>query len=273
MFEMKALPENKKTEQFFKEIPERTIAFKKAVGYYATLHLLEEIKKNIKPSNETKDYIDSLQQVLISQSDTKEFLFAVTINKKARKVKKLDVNKSIIEIKAIRRMGKADPKAATLEKFNPWTLDTIPFLPDKKSANIITTKSSSSYVNKVSKLRNKDKPTWKKELIRIGVPEKTFSNKLEISPNSSKAIPNVALEGLRMEFGLDGNESSSHWKRALSELASSGLMSIMQDKKLDRILNDATYSEWKNIPNAKSRITMREARDFESFMKQLNIVQ
>ena len=82
------------------------------------------------------------------------------------------------------------------------------------------------------------------------------------------------LEAQRLEFGLDGNQNGSHWRLAIDKLVSSNLIGIMQDKKLDKILNDPSYSEWRNFtPKIAMRITPQEARNFVTFQKKLGIIQ
>lgn len=273
MFGIKILSETNKTMDLLKDIPNRTTYFKKAILFYASQKLKELVVSNIVPSKDTNDYIESIQQAFISTANNKESSYAVMVNPKARKIKKVQTDRTLLYIKPIKKAGKSDPKVLILERFGPWTLDTLPFMPDKRIADIVTKKVNENDVRKISQARTKDAPIWKRELQKVGAKLPSDSNKL-VSINSRKSIPDVAFESLRMEFGLDGNESSSHWRRAVSELVSSALLSIMQSKKLDRFLNDSDFKDYKTmIPGVPFRITPSEARSLAVFQRKLGIIQ
>lgn len=273
MFKAVPDPKNEITWKWLNSLKDRTLKYQKSLLYYSSLYLKDQVKSYITPSLDTKDYIEGIQQAVVTLQNIKDSMYAVVLNPRLSRVKKLNPQKSLIIIRAKRRLGKPDPKAFVLEKYSPWTMDTIPFMPDKRNADIINKNTSEVECLRISSERKKDALYWKRELIKLGAILPKDATKLDIS-KSVKSSSDMAYEAYRMEFGLDGKKSGSHWRRGVSDLISMGIPSIIKQKNLVRILSDPNYIDWKKeLPQVRVRVTPSEARAFSVFQKKLGIIQ
>lgn len=166
----------------------------------------------------------------------------------------------------------AVPEATSiLEKYSPWTIDTLPYAPDPKTATVISRKVSPREVVKVRKLRKRDRRQWKKEMDAAGV--KTGPLSFQPRPNEVGAIPDTAFESLRLEFGLGGEPSKPHWRRAILGLARrGGTGMIARKREFTRAMTDPSFQAWRMWPRKLSGFaTVAEAKKYTPFQKRMGV--
>lgn len=273
MIGIKIDPITKKTVAMFNTMKIRSNTFKDAVLYYAAQQVMDSMQESLGKTNVPKDYVKSLSIAKLFDADGKNILYSVSLKNTVNQVKNLDPEITVIRIKAIQRLGGKDPKAAILERFSPWTIETIPFFPDKKFAEVINNKATKKEVDAVKSLRKKDESIWRRELLKAGAKLESNLNQKTI-PTNLKSTNDVELDAIRLEFGLDGNNNGRQWAKAMRELASSGIASIIKDNGLMKILSDPNFTNFSTyVPKVTKRMTAAEARNLVTFQKRIGLIQ
>ena len=259
--------------KLLEEWPSRVQGLRAQITYLATEWALEEIKSKIPKKDEWSGYRDGLQMAQVLGTSKAEPAFALYVDVKKAKIRKVDGPKTVLYIHAKRRSRRTPPEIAVLESFNPWTIDTLPISPDKRWATVVSRKASKSEVATVAKRRRKDAPKWKKALARVGVRQVRKDQGMKVD-RKIRAMPDVALHALRLEFGLGSSKSTPHWRPTLISVAKGAIFRQLarQDKSLRRSLLDSGFQEWKKWPKKIPRqLRAGEVRKYEGFQKRLGI--
>jgi hypothetical protein len=169
-------------------------------------------------------------------------------------------------------MRHVPPAIEVLERYNPWTIDTLPFQPERSEAMIISRKVDRREADRVSKLRKRDTPQWRAELDRAGVRNIKKDRQIK-PPKSVKTIPDVAFEALRLEFGLGGVKGHAHWRPAILRLVHGGVKHEVRHKKdYAKTLTSLKFRGWKKWPTrTRHKIRIAEAQKYVPFQKKLGI--
>lgn len=255
------------------EWAERTRCMIAQLVYLSAESVYDDLLLRLPKGEEWAAYRDSLEVVKVSGgSKDIEAIYAVRSNPKSRKVRRMDAPKTVVYIRSHQsRLRRVKPEIATLEKYSPWTLQGLPFMPDRRDATMISRKVTKSEVRRVAKARMADKPKWRKELERAGVRQSKIDNAIKI-PKNARAVPDVAFEALRMEFGL-GTKPLAHWKPAIQKLTRSGIEDILrQQPSLVMALTLDGFRGWQSWPQSiRGKTRASQAKAYSSFQKKLGI--
>lgn len=158
-----------------------------------------------------------------------------------------------------------------LADYSPWTLETLPYPPDPKTADIISRRVSRREVIKVTKARRRDLPSVRRMLSLAGI--RVADMRTSMRGRGIAALPDIAFESLRLEFGLGGAPSKPHWRRAILKLAlRGGVGRIAKKKELFRALSDLSFRRWRQWLVEKGRgISPVQARKYVPFEKRLGL--
>jgi hypothetical protein len=242
----------------------------KAVARYLSLLAAEYTKEQmlllIPKSEEWAKYRQSLEAATIVGSP---YAHAVLrSNEHFRRLKKTDVPKTVLYIKAKRKLRRVSQEIEILERHSPWTLSTLPFMPKRSEALVVSRKVSKQEVTRVEKARNSDRPKWKRALIGAGSPPKKAFPMKQV-----KSVPDTTFEALRLEFGLGGVKQKAHWRPSLHRLRSVGIKSIIrQHPELQEAFLSLRFNRWKKWPpKTRHKVRAGEARNYLPFQKKLGI--
>lgn len=251
-------------EKIFSQWEDRMKSIRTQVAYEAATFLLTEIKLKLPVTEDTKAYRNSLE---VFQYKPIGEGFGVRVDPKSHGVGKVELDRSIIFIKAKRLLKKPSKAVLVLERYSPWTTVTLPFMPAKTDATIVYRKTSKRDVQFVTKARKSDRKVWRQQLEKVGirVPKKPLDLGKGI-----KAMPDVAFIGLTLEFGLGNKPPTPHWRPALAKLRATGLNKIVNKKAIASIFSDLNYKRletWKhkNLPVLDDN----DVKQFKAFMKRL----
>jgi hypothetical protein len=259
--------------KLLEEWPLRVQGLRAQITYLATEWALEEIKSKIPKKDEWSGYRDGLQMAQVLGTSKAEPAFALYVDVKKAKIRKVDGPKTVLYIHAKRRSRRTPPEIAVLESFNPWTIDTLPISPDKRWATVVSRKASKSEVATVAKRRRKDAPKWKKALAQVGVRQVRKDQGMKVD-RKQKAMPDVALDAIRLEFGLGSSQSKPHWRPALIQITKGQVLRMLarKDKKLRRAFMDSNFQEWKKWPKKiTSKLRIGDVRKYKGFQERLGI--
>lgn len=233
---------------------------------------LSDLKDKIPSGREYRQYRSSLK--LASITGLPEETMGYSIFGKTKRVsgRGLEPLRTIVYVRARRSPRRLPQEVSVLVEHSPWTLSSIPFIPKKKDAILIYRKVSERATAKVDKDRRKDKSVWKRALIKEGAFSKGLKDKLRLGSSRVKAIPDIALSGLNLEFGQGGTKPKPHWRTAISALKRRTLPTMTKDRDMARSVSDPGFKNWVAWPKKTAiRISARVAKTFVPFQKKLGI--
>jgi hypothetical protein len=259
--------------KLLKEWPDRVEHLRAHITYLACEWALEEIKSKIPRGAAYSGYREGLQMAEVMGTGPGESAFALYVDVRKSKVRKVDGPKTVLYVHAKRRSRRTPPEIAVLESFNPWTIDTLPLTPNKRWATVVSRKASKSQVAKVAKKRRRDANKWKKALAKVGIRQIKKDQGMKVD-RKTKALPDVALDAIRLEFGLGSTQSKPHWRPAMIQITKGQFfkMLVRKDKKLKRAFTDSNFQEWAKWPKKITRkLRIGEVRKYKGFQKRLGI--
>lgn len=187
-----------------------------------------------------------------------------------RKVKMIHADSMLLTVKAKRSRTRPPKAVKILEAYNPWTTRTLPFVPDKKEATIISRKVKAQQIARIEKTKRGQFREYTDRLSAVGVKPSSKKEKGMALLKGIKTIPDLAMEGAAMEFGLK-RKAIPHWKPALMKLTSSGIGLMAKRPELWKVLMDPSFKAWVKWPNKeKSTLSAADARKVEAFIRALN---
>jgi hypothetical protein len=258
----------KRTRKLVSEWPARTRGVCRFVAHWAAQYVHAELLEKI-PKGDWDAYRESLKVARVSGDLGGATAFAVYSSPKARKVREVDEPKTLLYIRSRRRLKRVKPEIEVLEKYSPWTLQTLPFTPKRSDAQVISRTATEREVNKVTRARQKDRKLWRPELIRLGVPVPITRVEAAQLP---RTVPDVAFEATRLEFGF-GVKGVPHWRPAIARLTGAGLSELRRDPGVRSAFTKPAFTDWRGWEkiDTSTRIRSGDARKFLPFQTKLGI--
>jgi hypothetical protein len=258
--------------RLMKEMPERAKAVVGMLPYLAAQFTYKHLLTKIPRTSEFKGYRRGLEIARIRGTST-VVGYSVRIDPKNRFVKTVDPNQVVVNVKIKEtRMMPVDPEIRVLIKYNPWTMETLPFIPDKRQAQVVSKKATRKEVIEAAKRVNAKRSQWQMELTRYGIKPVARSNRITFS-KATQNLPNLILRALQTEFGLGKDRPKPIWHYALGQLKTSGIHSLVKQKKYWVFpLTEASDKVWKKWPpKTRHLISSSEAQKYVGFERKLGI--
>lgn len=155
-----------------------------------------------------------------------------------------------------------DPVKEILETYGPWTMETIPFVPFQRQAQlVIKTVDEETYLQVL----------MKNEQDKSKVNEIMASMKLERMTRASvkkgiKVVTDLTIRAMDLEF-KKVPEGKPHWRPALRYGKTQGVMKLMMDKELIKAMTDPKFLKWRSKRHLRIFLTQSEYKQFEKFQK------
>jgi hypothetical protein len=260
----------KDPERLFREWGERSRKLRSQFTYLATEYLLANLTGRIPSDPAYAIYRRGLEVVQVPVG-ADEDAFAVRVNPKAKRVTKLDGRRMLFYVRPRKRGRKTLPEIEVLASFSPWTLDTLPFRPSPKQASLISRKVAKREVLRVSEQLRRRRPEWSRALNELGVRGIRRDQDL-VAPRGLEALPDIALDAVKLEFGLGTTKAKAHWRPALLWLQKRGLREMLKrEKDLKSTLIKSEFQRWQKWPKRIKKIKASDAKSFIGFQKRLGI--
>lgn len=209
-FEFKESQHNARMYKLIGELPDRVQAIMRAMPYEVARAFFVLLQR-MAPRGAIQDYPDTLELKQFDLPDLVSVAGVVdSVSKHMTYLQSIDVPRTVLYVQPRSLRGEPDPAALILSENNPWTMDTLPYEPDKRAAAITSRKVTASEVEEVRRRRAADGPMVDRKLRRVGViPSRKHPTLLE-----KKVERDVAFEVLRVEFGMH-EMPRAHWRPAL----------------------------------------------------------
>jgi hypothetical protein len=204
----------------------------------------------------------------------KGIAYTLRVNPKADRITPVEAKRAIIfVISRSSVLVPPLPEVMILQNHGPWTTDTLPFVPPPRNAKLFYRSVSAKEATAVTS-KQKD-PIQRRKiqslLDRIGFRPPRADLKVKTSPVIT-AVPDVAYQGLRTEFGLGGTEKLPHWRPALRDLRVAGVKRILKGRDLKDAIGKPRYNQWTHWPpRTPDTVSVQDSQAYKSFEKRLRI--
>jgi hypothetical protein len=268
----KPLNRNRGVIDLVREWPQRLDHVQPMLPYLSAAFVLKYIQQKLPKGSDYKTYRQGLEVVRVRGLPEGQYAYTVQVDMKNRLVRKVRPQQVLLYVHAKEREARTDPATSILAKYNPWTYDSLPFTPDPKFGWVRTKKVRLKEVSKTTELRNRDRSQWSKELARVGRRMTPKSNKIKI-PKKVSTLPNIALEALKLEFGLGGTKPRPMWRIGVRTLIKSELRRFAKNPKYFVFpFTKPSYNLWKRWPlRTKHSIPATQALKYIPFQRKLGI--
>jgi hypothetical protein len=244
-----------------KQSEQRAVAIRHRFLQYVTDEVQEQLYNAI-----PKDYTDLRNSLEVAYySGGKDPVYVVHAPMRARPLEDQEHERTIIYVEPTRSYMKPSKRVSILQKFGPWTVDTLPFNPDPKEGRLVRMAVPAKDVVKTRKLRKRDRPRWRRQLVEAGVRLK------RVDWASLKFVNASVHDSMALEFGV-GASSAPHWRPAVKWAKSGAPMALFRrDNKMHRAMWDPTYLGWQRWRAPAARVTTSQLRQYHVFEKRLGI--
>ncbi len=252
--------------------PERLQHIEPMIPYLSAKYVLAHIQSKMPKGSAYRAYRAGLEVARVRGMGEGEFAYAVQVDMKNRLIRKVRPNQMLLFVHPKKRATKPDPATEILQRHNPWTFDSLPFTPDPKVGFVKTKRVRPSVVQTVTEQRVRERSVWSRELNRVGHREVRKDRRLKI-PKKARVLPNVALEALKLEFGLGGAKPKPLWRVGIRRLIKSGLRAFTRNPKYFVFpLTKPSDKMWKKWPiRTKHSIPTAQAQKYVPFQRKLGI--
>lgn len=253
------------------ELKDRAKAMTRMISYAAAKEVYDSILADIPGGADYAELKKSLKLVEVSGTkDGEEAAYAIYVNPKGRRIRKMDAGRTIITIIAKRGRTPPPDDVVFLEEKGPWTVDTIPFWPNKSQAIVTQRKSSKKQVDDLRKKLKKQQQDFEHELLEAG-------RRVDLSkPNgpgrikaNAKAVPDLAMQALSLEFGDEGVRSKPVFRKAITSTKRDIRGLAKRYVEITDAMTDPNSKKYKNWPPRIDKISSGTAATFRGFQKRL----
>jgi hypothetical protein len=255
-----------------KELDKRAGSLYRMVSYAAAKSLYDSVLASLPGGSDYADLRNGLKvEEVEAGKKGKSAAFAVHVSPRAKRVRKVDLGKTVIYVRVVRKNDTSARDIQILEDNGPWTPDTIPFWPKKSQALVIQRKVSKREADQISEMKKPGLDKVIRQLNEVGRKvKKPQFGKAGTVGRKGKAVPDVSLLAQSLEFGQQGRRGKPVWRRALADLRSSGIKRLPDRfKEIDNALHDPNSRRWKSWPPKGRTIPSSRARSFVPFQKRL----
>lgn len=261
-------PNTSEMQKLMRSWKGRSRALRRFVAFSMAKQAYESLQDKIPKGEAWNAYRTSLQIAEVPGLKNADS-FLIRANPRSRTVSDIDAPITLLYIRSRPRLRRIPPKVKILEKYNPWTLQTLPFTPSRMDAVVVSRKVTKREHDQVQRARIKDQMRWRKDLTGVGVRVPVVRPDKQ---KSAKTIPDVAHEAFRLEFGI-GVKSEAHWRPSVQHVMRQGIRDLKRDRRITASMIKPSFTLWRSWGKIKARTKVRasEARDFVPFQRKLGI--
>jgi hypothetical protein len=231
------------------------------IAYLSAVFVRDYAQSRLKGLPKLKAYRDSLTLVEASPAGYAGKVFGVYAKGAKKTFTKRESPYVLLYVRPKKRVPITDPSVEILARFSPWTWDTIPKLPPKSQAVLITREVTKDEAAEWTAKRLRSKRAWEAAFVEAGVPVRAP----RVQVTTAAAQEDTAFQALRVELGAGGSDWVPHWRPALRLLRTQGLRDILRDPLLQKAMRDPMFKPEDASPRAQpvSGKALAHIRDFQ----------
>lgn len=170
-----------------------------------------------------------------------------------------DAKVTAIYVKARVYQGEQDPGVVILARHNPWTMDSLPYEPEKRWSSLVSRRVSTREVQKIVATHKLSAEKIKRELADAKV---RYSPRTHAVLLQRRVSRDIAFEVLRREFGLT-KPHVAHWRPALRRVRNLHVRTVL--KTMIRWLAVPSERRWERDVEVKTEraSTAKRIKEFQ----------
>jgi hypothetical protein len=200
-------------------------------------YLAERIKDALPSTPRWDRYSEALRVVQIATGRDSVAAYGVVAALPVRRITSADAPSALLYVRARPRKDITDPAVAVLQKYSPWTWDTIPVPPARGQTTVKVRTVRADEAEEVRALRLQQRREWSAELSAVGVNPQINRRK---GVSAVDGTDDVAYTVMQAEMGMS-SEVPPHWRPAIRALKRGGYRVILRDPLLRRALTDLSF--------------------------------
>jgi hypothetical protein len=156
-----------------------------------------------------------------------------------------------------------DPVREILTKYGPWTVDTIPFIPSKRSGAVVAIDSDD---HGVESTQARVKEDWKKinaKMVLFGI---EFENRTNVYRKLS-VLREIEVDAIRYEF-ISGKP---HWRPSIRWLRKQGLSRMQKERDLIRVWIDPKFTKYRIFRHYRLKLSQDELKRIQDFQSKIRV--
>lgn len=157
-----------------------------------------------------------------------------------------------------------DPVSQILEKYGPWTVNTIPFVPSQRQALVVLKTVSVERVKQVENGNFADAQSITGLMRHYGIPFETRFNVRK----KLRVIRDLEDLALRLEFGQEPG-GKAHWRPSVKFGKRGAVRMLRSDKDLIRSMTDPNFNKHKRFIHSKYKLNPNELQMLQDFQKKI----
>ena len=264
MIEVRPDKHFKQTRKFLGELPERIDSTIRDMMQNAAVELLDALRTSIPDVEDYKEYQDSLGAYEVIDPLSEWVTTGVFSHSKGSHLRVIDTSRTVLYIQPRSIGGEYSDAAVVLQEYEPWTVNTLPYEPTPREAEVIARQVSSREVKAVETHLASQIPAVHARLRNVGVTSFRGAGELIMR----KVTVDLAFFALRTELGLQGYPHIPHWRPALKKIVSDP-RKLMGKRVIDTMTKPNFYG-WKH-PDAMEPIPISEAEETEGFQDRIAV--
>lgn len=260
--------------EFMKQYPERLARVRRLLVRGSAQSVRDAVVSDW-PFQEERSFIDDMfvvRDVDAANIDPMKQMLAAVVMKRSevqRAVRETPEERTLLVV------GRPNPRLqprsegiAILRAYNPWTPDTIPYIPPRNEARTSIRLVSKSNAQRIRNARNDQRPEVLSKLKDAGVrvPKDLTGN--ESAVMSEQTGGDIAQRSLQAEFGI-GEKFMPHWRPALRNIGLIYLQEFLAQKDILRILFDPDYTKWDEAVKPIPRIGEKRVEELQEFQQKV----
>lgn len=266
LFQVKVTDGLGKIERLINEMPKR-VAYVREMALRKMVEMLrDEIHARV-PKGKAKEWDAYLESLVIEQvmyNDNSVSLLVLKSHPPETKLKERKPDKTLVEFSPYNEQ-KLTAMDRVMIELGPWTVDTIPGMPSKRVRAVYRNVSA----REVKLVRNRLRKNWgdiERQILKAGGKKQHLDTE---AVGSIKGVDDMALVGLRLEFGLDGYPHIAHWKPGLLAVRKNFVRALVRDRRLIDQLLKLEVVEWRQAPRRLKQAPLAELAKYQSFTKKV----
>lgn len=151
-----------------------------------------------------------------------------------------------------------------LEKFGPFTVETMPYVPSPREAQVVAERATPDRVARVRERNYAEANVVTSQLLQLGV---EYDPRLAVY-KKLKVIEDLEAMALGMEFGLvDGGKP--HWRPAIRFANRRGVTILKTDRDLIKAMTSANFRRFSRMKHFRVKIKPSEVKALRRFQNKI----
>lgn len=247
---------------FGREIVKRFNWFQFEFGKRMTCLVHQELLSRVSDIKGSKHYKKRIVVAELRRSGNRSW-WAIVTKAKSLQEGNYESDKTLFSVVPRFELTDDNP-IKVLEKFGPFTVETIPYVPTLREAQIVAERATPDRVDRVRERNHAESNVVSSQLQQLGVqydPRLAVYKKLRV-------VENLEALALGLEFGLvDGGKP--HWRPAIRFAHRRGVTILKTDRDLIKVMTNSNFRRFSRLKHFRVKIKPSEVKALRRFQNKV----